>query len=288
MHKLLFGLFITFTLIGTVSGQEKESKKKKKNKKTITADPDAKLQSPHDIAFDEKSGLFFISSSGNHGIIKRGRRGGAVFLAKDLQHPRGLTIENGILYVADSNRVVGFNLKSNNEVFNVNVEGATALHAISSDGSSLFISDKEASKVFSINLKNKKVATLTSEIASPTGVYYDKKLRDILILSSLEDGGGVYSYSPKNKTVELKLQVLDFPYLEDITFNGSMSYYLTAWGADHKENVIIKINNSLKREPRVIQSTSDGPSGMIYIKRTNELAIAAEYSNNLNIIKLGY
>ncbi len=45
---------------------------------------------------------------------------------------------------------------------------------------------------------------------------------------------------------------------------------------------------SLKREPRVIQSTSDGPSGMIYIKRTNELAIAAEYANNLNIIKLGY
>ncbi|WP_044207413.1 hypothetical protein [Flammeovirga sp. OC4] len=288
MYKLLFSLLITLSLFGTVSGQNKEAKKKKKSKKTLSADPDAKLQSPHDIAFDEKSGLFFISSSGNHGIIKRGRRGGAVFVTKDLVHPRGVTILNSILYVADSNRVKGFNIKDNEEVFNVEVAGAQALHAITCNGNILYISDKEASKVFSVNVRSEEVEVITTDVPSPTGVYYDKKSKDILILSSLESAGGVYAYSPKDKAVELKLQVMDFPYLEDITFNGSMSYYLTAWGADHKENVIIKINSSLSREPRIIQSSSDGPSGMIYIKRTNELAIASEYANNLNIIKLGY
>lgn len=288
MYKLLFSFLITLSLISSVTAQEKESKKKKKNKKTLTADPDAKLKTPHDIAFDDKSGLFFISSSGNHGIIKRGRRGGAVFVTKDLDHPRGLTIESGILYVTDSNRVKGFELKTNNEVFNVLIKDAKALHAITSDGSNLYISDKEISKVFSITLKSEEVKVITTDVPSPTGVFYDKKRKDVLILSSLETDGGVYSYSIKEQKTELKLQILDFPYLEDITFNGSLSYYLTAWGADHKENVIIKINSSLSREPRVIQSSSDGPSGMIYIKRTNELAIASEYANNLNIIKLGY
>ncbi|KXX71994.1 hypothetical protein [Flammeovirga sp. SJP92] len=287
MYKLLFSLLITLSLFSTVSGQDKEAKKKK-NKKTLSADPDAKLQSPHDIAFDEKSGLFFISSSGNHGIIKRGRRGGAVFVTKDLVHPRGVTILNSILYVADSNRVKGFNIKDNKEVFNVEVKGSKALHAITCNGGLLYVSDKEVSKVYSVNVKSEEVETITSDVPSPTGVYFDKKSKDLLILSSLETAGGVYSYSPKNKTTELKLQVVDFPYLEDITFNGSLSYYITAWGADHKENVIIKINSSLSREPRIIQSSSDGPSGMIYIKRTNELAIASEYANNLNIIKLGY
>ncbi|AZQ62932.1 hypothetical protein EI427_11990 [Flammeovirga pectinis] len=287
MYKIIFSFFFCLTLTSTVFAQKEEGKKKK-NKKTITADPNAKLIKPTDVAFDEKSGLFYISSPGNHGIIKRGRRGGAVFAVKDLLHPRGLTTYGGILYVADSNRVVGYQLKTSKKVFEENIDGANALHSIACDGSHLFVSDKSVSKIFKITIKSKKQEILTADIVNPTGLYYDKKLREILILSSQESGGGVYTYNLRNKEIELRLTVDEFPYLEDITFNESMSYYITAWGADHKENVIIKINSSLKREARVIQSSTDGPSGLLYIKRTNELAIASEYSNNLNIIKLGY
>ncbi|NLR90999.1 MULTISPECIES: NHL repeat-containing protein [Flammeovirga] len=289
MYRILISLFLVLGISQAVIGQSDDSKKKKsKGKKTITADPDAKLQTPQDVAFDEKSGLFYISSPGNNGVIKRGRRGGAVFAVKGLNHPRGVMIESGILYVADSNAVKGFNLKTEEKVFEQTVEGATALRSISSDGTDIFVSDKEANTVFKINIKKKDVSVLTKDVIAPAGLLYNKKLKEVLILSSQESGGGIYSCSLKDNTVELALSIPEYPYLEDITFNGSMSYYLTAWGADKKENVIIKVTDSLKREPRIIQSTADGPCGLKYIKRTNELAIANAYGDNLNIIKLGY
>ncbi|OHX68201.1 YncE family protein [Flammeovirga pacifica] len=288
MYKVIISLLLSLGLVFCVSAQEVTPKKKKKSKKTITADPDAKLQSPKDVAFDEKSGLFYISSPGNHGIIKRGRRGGAVFAVKELEDPNGVLIYGGILYVADVNKVKAYNLKKEEKIFEIVVEGASSLRSLATDGTHVYASDQTANKVFLINLRQKEAELLTDKVESPTGVFYSKKHKDLLILSSKESGGGIYAYSFKDKKTTLALEINEFPYLEDITFNGSMSYYLTAYGADKKENVIIKVNDALSREPRVIQSTADGPAGIKYIKRTNELAIANDYSNNLNIIKLGY
>ncbi|MBB3698634.1 hypothetical protein KMW28_15250 [Flammeovirga yaeyamensis] len=288
MYKVIISLLLTLGLCFNVSAQEKTEKKKKKSKKTITADPDAKLQSPKDVAFDEKSGLFYISSPGNNGVIKRGRRGGAVFAVKDLDNPRGVLIYSGVLYVADAKKLKAFSIKSEEMLFEVEIPEAKELYSLTTDGSHVYVSDNIGNAVYEVDLKKKSATLLTKDVPSPTGLYYSKKNRDIIILSSLEEGGGIYTYNFKEDKVALALAVEEFPYLEDITFNGSMSYYITAFGADKKENVIIKANDALSREPRVIQSTADGPAGLKYIKRTNELAIANDYGNNLNIIKLGY
>lgn len=72
-----------------------------------------------------KDGDGFITETDRNGQIIKAR-----FQKETLNTPKGLTIIGDILYVADLDRVVGFNINSSKQVFELDVPGATLLNDV--------------------------------------------------------------------------------------------------------------------------------------------------------------
>src|SRR6266513_1449562 len=92
-----------------------------------------------------------------------------------LHSPRGLASMNHAIYVTDSSRVVGFNMNSGEQVFELSIPAATFLNDLCTAGQNrLAVSDSRSGNISLINTLNKSIQFLGS-IAGANGVTYNEK-----------------------------------------------------------------------------------------------------------------
>jgi hypothetical protein len=120
---------------------------------------------PNPMALDSNGFISEVSLTGE--IIQKKFQHGI------LNAPKGLAVEGGVLYTADVNRVVGFDLSSGNQVFELNIPGAMMLNDLCTAGSGqLVVSETISGQIFSLNLAQKSYAFL-GRIDGANGVTYD-------------------------------------------------------------------------------------------------------------------
>lgn len=154
--------------------------------KTITTG----LQHPESIISD---GKFFYASNigealspmtkdGDGSIYKLSLDGKLIeerFNKGVLNSPKGTAIVNGILYVADIDRVVGIDLQTGEQIKEIDLSsfGTSFLNDITvKDETTLFVGSIDVSKIFVVTLTNPaRIEVLdVPEIKSPNGLYYNK------------------------------------------------------------------------------------------------------------------
>jgi len=194
--------------------------------KTITTG----LQHPESIISDGKffyttnigEALAPMTKDGDGSIYKLSLDGKLIerrFNKSTLNAPKGTAIINGILYVADVDRIAGIDLNTGEQVKEIDLSsfGTSFLNDIAvKDESTLFVGSIDVSKIFVITLSDPaKVEVLdVPEIKSPNGLFYNKATNQLFFVELV-----------RNDLLQGKIGVIDLnkkpklSYLSDLKGN---------------------------------------------------------------------
>lgn len=165
------------------------------------------LSSPESVAMTADGKRFFISNLGEKlepsakdgdGYITEVSPEGSVvnkkFLPKSgvLNGPKGLSIIGATLFVTDIDRVVGFDVNTREQVFEMDLsaEKTVFLNDLAViDDKALFVSASDIGKIFKITLPPTPSYTLVADgIAGPNGLYFDKEANKLYVVGFGEGG----------------------------------------------------------------------------------------------------
>jgi hypothetical protein len=116
-----------------------------------------------------------------------------------LNAPKGLAVVKDVVYTADVNRVVGFNVRSGEEVFEVSIPAKMLNDLCRVDDKHVCVSETVSGQVLLIDLTDKSIRFL-GRIESANGVTYDEK-KGILYavgMGANMSGGKIFQKDLKN------------------------------------------------------------------------------------------
>jgi DNA-binding beta-propeller fold protein YncE len=116
-----------------------------------------------------------------------------------LNGPKGLAVVKDVLYTADINRVVGFDIHSGEPVFEVDIPAKMLNDLCRVDDKHLCVSETVSGRILLINLTDKSIRFLGS-VTGANGVTYDEK-KGMLYANGMGvnmTGGKLYSKELKN------------------------------------------------------------------------------------------
>ena len=161
---------------------------------------------------------FFVSSQGQDfmnkdggGFISEISRDGKILNQKFLplkgvlNAPKGMTIINNILFVADLDRVVGYNIKNRKTVFELVIDEAKLLNDICQlENGFIAVSETVSGNIYKINV-DKKSFEIIGNISTANGVAYNQKTKQLLVCSNGENygDGSVYLKTENSEFKEL-------------------------------------------------------------------------------------
>lgn len=122
----------------------------------------------------DKDGNGFISELSADGKMLQQK-----FQKTVLNAPKGLAMISNVLYVTDIDRIVGFNIASGEQVFELNIEGAGFLNDLCKAGDNkLAVSESMSGKIFIVNTADK-TYSFAGTIAGANGITYDAKTKQL-------------------------------------------------------------------------------------------------------------
>ncbi|HEV8397948.1 MAG TPA: hypothetical protein VGQ37_26905 [Vicinamibacterales bacterium] len=179
LRLLAGGLALAIALAATVFAQSTDP--------TLTPvwNLTAGFASPESAFYDAASNAVFVSSingqildKDGNGYISRLSPDGKVVAEKwatGVNAPKGLRSARGVLYAADIDTVVGFDIKSGKEVSRAKIDGAVFLNdlATAPDGT-IYVSDSTALKIFEVrNGKSAVFVEGADVVEQPNGLLVD-------------------------------------------------------------------------------------------------------------------
>lgn len=179
----------------------------------------------------EKDGDGFISRLDRQGHIK------ALKWAEKLNGPKGMIAVDGVLYVADIDRVVGFRIGDGKPVFELDLAatGTKFLNAFARyDDRRLLLSATDIGKVFVIDLKARKFSELTFD-TPPKGPNGMKKAGSRLIVvewgTDGQANGSVKTYKLDGMSAKLDKEYTPSPagYFDGVVDIGANRWLISNW-----------------------------------------------------------
>jgi hypothetical protein len=137
----------------------------------------------------EKDGDGFISVLSSDGTVIERK-----FLT-GLNAPKGMGIAGGVLYVADIDRIVGFELKTRRRVFELDfsAEGTVFLNDITVvDSTTLLVSATDIGRIYAVTLgPDKRFTPIIIDVPGVNGLEFDSINRRLFIVSYAEKKGAL-------------------------------------------------------------------------------------------------
>ncbi|WP_298413401.1 hypothetical protein, partial [Hydrotalea sp.] len=98
-----------------------------------------------------------------------------------LYAPKGLAAMNNIIYVTDTSRVVGFDINSGEQVFELTIPAATFLNDLCTEEKNMLaVTDSKSDHVYLINTLDKTIQFL-GNVAGANGVTYNTKTKQLYV-----------------------------------------------------------------------------------------------------------
>ncbi len=242
------------------------------------------------VSVTQYGGYYYLSNSGENfgldikdgdGYISRVKSDGSqeevtMKYITGLNNPRGICALQGTLYVCDVDRLVGFDLKSKKQVFELSFSGENTSQLtsiVSANDKTVYISATDIDVIFEVDLPAKKYKKWM-ETTAPSGLLIDK---DQMYVSSwgtdsLPNGKlGVIDMKKKNY-----VPLSDYEgYLWGLAISGKKLYF-SDWVQFSKRGLIKWINLDTKEVGQVnLTSKVGGPADFIYDSRNNIFIIPA-------------
>lgn len=176
----------------------------------------------------------------------RGNVTDSAYIHEKLNAPKGLTIYGGVLFAADVDRILAFDVKTGNKLYEISFsDGVSFLNDITvADKNTLYVSATDKNKLFKVNLAAKSYSELITDviIAGINGLFYDKSSGRLYVNGFGSDN------KPNGIVGFIDLSHNTFTRLADIEgyFDGIWlledTLYVSNWVAFEKKGVIQKID----------------------------------------------
>jgi len=191
--------------------------------------------------------------------LSTGQLADAHFLPVDgkLNAPKGMAMNGDTLYVADVDRIVGFDVVSRRQVAEIAINGTGFLNDLVLGDGILYASATDNGKIYAIDLKTLRYAALpVDSIAGANGLYYTgHKLYCVSIGNWSHPDGTVYVIDVPKNTME---KLGDYKGLLDGVIILGNTLYFSDWGKDQK-GVLLAMDLSTK-VVRALPGTISGPA----------------------------
>jgi hypothetical protein len=251
------------------------------------------FESPVSVA--QYGGYYYLSNSGkNFGLATKDGDGYISRIKSDgsqeevtmkyitgLNNPRGICAVQGVLYVCDVDRLVGFDLKSKKKVSELSFakENVTQLTSIESVSNNVvYVSATDIHTIFEVNLSSRKYSKWT-ETAAPTGLLINNNQMYVCSMGTDSIGNGKLGVIDM-KTKKYTQLTDDEGYFWGLALNGKRLFYsdwmLTDDMSYTKRGVIKYIDLDTKSSGQVkLTSKIGGPADFIYDARNDLFIIPA-------------
>ena len=235
-------------------------------------------EQPNPMALDGNGFISELSADGN--IIQQ------KFNKSVLNGPKGLAITGNTLYTADINRVVGLDINSGEQVFELNFPDAKMLNDLCSiDDKHLAVSETINGKVYLIDIANKSYNFLGS-IYGANGLTYDAKTKQLFACGmgmNMDGTGKLYSNPLDSKdTTFTELPNSPTGVFDGLEMIDDNNLLVTDWhGADSTKGRFVIYN--LKDHTNKTYSIDAGPADVGYDKSEHTFYLPQMLKNHLLI-----
>lgn len=193
---------------------------------SVTSDGTKYFISNQGQDFINKDGDGFISEIDNKGNIINLK-----FLPKDevLNAPKGMCVVNDILYVADLDRVAGFDIKSKLKVFELIIPNAIVLNDICIyNQTNIIVTETASGNIFRINIKSKTFENI-GNIPASNGVSYNDKTKQLIVCTNGKNYGEGSIYLKNGNSEFIKLKNIPNGFFDGIEWLDDDNLLISDW-----------------------------------------------------------
>lgn len=233
------------------------------------------------MAKDSNGFISLLSANGN--IIQKKFQKGI------LNGPKGLAVIRNTVYVADIDRIVGFNINTGNQEFELPIPEASFLNDLCSAGpNALIVSESRNNKVYLINTSSKSYSFIGS-ITGANGVTYNKTTNQLFACgmgSQAAGPGKLYVKDLSNKdTVFTELPNSPTGVFDGLEFVDKDHLIVSDWisFSSDKGRLIVY---DLKNHTNTVYSVDAGPADIFFDQTTGTVYIPHLIKNQIQITNL--
>lgn len=204
---------------------------------------------------------------------KAGQQVGDSAFVKGLHAPKGAVINNGILFVTDIDRVVGFDLRTRQKKYEIDccsALGCVLLNDLAvKDKQTLFVSAMDINTIFIIHLASKPQVgelVLTNPIKGPNGLAWDARQNRLYVCSF------IFGDTPAGELgfIDLKAAPRQFTRIIDrrghydgIAIADDSMVVVSDWVAFEKKGLLLAVYPATQQVVTINQEPVAGPADFI-------------------------
>ncbi|MBA4241426.1 MAG: hypothetical protein C0448_11925 [Sphingobacteriaceae bacterium] len=211
----------------------------------------------------------------------------STFSKETLNAPKGITISNGVLFVADIDRLVALDIKTGKKLYEIPfTDGVSFLNDITIvDKTTLYISATDKSKIYKVNLTTKIYSELTTDksIFGTNGLFFDKNSNRLYVngMGSDNKANGIVGYVDLSNNKFTQLATIEGIF--DGIWISNNTLYTSNWVAFEKKGIIQSIDLKTNKVSQVkTNEPFAGPADFIILK--NQIIVPEMMIGVLTII----
>ena len=233
------------------------------------------------------------AKDGDGQILKLNKKGkilDATFVKEKLDAPKGLSINKGILFINDIDRLLAIDLKTGTKLYEIDFSKDTSfLNDIAVwDNNTLYVSATDKSKLYKVNLIDKSYSEIKTDktISGINGLFCYKKASRIYVNGFGSDNkpNGIIGFINLKDNTFTQITTLEGYY--DGIFISKDVLYVSNWVAFEKKGIIqgIGIYNTNRVAKISTSEAISGPADFIIVN--DQLIVPAMMSGEIHFIKL--
>lgn len=282
-------VYAVLTVILTITGSNAQEVKKVSGFNHIeSVTNDGTFLYVADIGTDLKP----VEKDGDGKILKLDKTGKIVdadFIKETLNAPKGLVIEGDVLFANDIDKLLAFDLKTGNKLYEIDFSAETSfLNDITVwDKTTLYVSASDKNKLFKVNLADKTFSAVATEkeIAGINGLFADKKASRLYV-NGMGTGGntnGIVGYINLKDNKFTQITPIEGIYDGIYVYEGVV--YFTNWIAFEKKGIIASMT-LIDNKVSVVKTSEfiSGPSDFTIFR--NQLVVPGMLDGTLNFISI--
>lgn len=207
-----------------------------------------------------------------------------------LNGPKGLAIIKNVLYVADINRVVGFDINSGEQVFELTLAGVSFLNDLCKAADNMLaVSESMQNKIYLINTDSK-TYKVEGTVAGANGVTYNEKTKQLFACGMGEQMNGTGKLYVKNinskDTGFTELPNSPTGIFDGIEMTDESHLIVSDWISFNSEKGRLVVYD-LKNHSVISYRVESGPADITYDKSSRKVYIPQMPKNRLLIVDPG-
>ena len=216
----------------------------------IAWETESSFQLPESVIYDEKNEVLYVSNIANHpfkkdgsGFISQVSLTGEILKLKWLEKlnaPKGLTIVNDKLYIADVDELVEVDIANAKILNKYKASGSVCMNDVTHDKyGNVYVGDTYTDSIYRLNSFGQLPLWYYSPGLAPNGIHIDNEKGQMIIgnWGAVMEGWGTPELSGSLKSLDLNTKKLKnlgskpIGNLDGVESDGKGSYFVTDWGA---------------------------------------------------------